>query len=138
MRVEERQRALLHGAALARSELHKVEHAGLGSLERTVEILAGVDVAAVLPLHLHERADGHGVGLAKVGTGSQDVEELVLLAELGKTGAQLGVDLLARGGQQRVHLLKAFIHVGERLVTLLLVEQLGGDQSADALRHLGL
>ena len=62
----------------------------------------------------------------------------MLLAELGKTGAQLGVDLLARGGQQRVHLLKAFIHVGERLVTLLLVEELGGDQNADALRHLGL
>lgn len=92
----------------------------------------------MLPLHLHERADRHGVGLAKVGAGAQDVEELVLLAELGKTGAQLGVDLLARGGQQRVHPLKAFIHVGERLVTLLLVEQLGGDQSADALRHLGL
>ena len=70
VRVEERQRALLHGAALARSELHKVEHAGLGSLERAVEVLAGVDVAAVLPLHLHERADGHGVGLAKVGAGS--------------------------------------------------------------------
>lgn len=67
VRVEERQRALLHGAALARSELHKVEYAGLGGLERAVEILAGVDVTAVLPLHLHERADCHGVGLAKVG-----------------------------------------------------------------------
>ena len=78
--------ALLHGAALARSELYKVEHAGLGSLERAVEVLAGVDVAAVLPLHLHERADRHGVGLAKL-VRTQDVEELVLLAELGKTGA---------------------------------------------------
>ena len=138
MRVEECQRALLHGSALARSELHKVEHAGLSGLKRAVEILAGVDVAAVLPLHLHERADCHGVGLAKVGAGAQDVEELVLLAEFGKTGTQLGVDLLARGGQQRVHLLKAGVHVGERLVALLLVEQFGGDQSADALRHLGL
>ena len=62
----------------------------------------------------------------------------MLLAELGKTGAQLGVDLLARSGQQRIHLLKAGVHVGERLVALLLVEQLGSDQSADALRHLGL
>ena len=138
MRAKERERALLHGAALARSKLHKVEHAGLGSLERAVEVLAGVDVAAVLPLHLHERADGHGVGLAKVGAGPQDIEELVLLAELGKAGAQLGVDLLAGGGQQRVHLLKALVHVGERLVAFLLVEQLGGDQGADALRHLGL
>ena len=86
VRVEERQRALLHGAALARSELYKVEHAGLGGLKRAVEVLAGVDIAAVLPLHLHKRADGHGVGLAKVGAGSQDIEELVLLAELGKTG----------------------------------------------------
>ena len=138
MRVEERKRALLHGAALAGAELHKVEHAGLGSLEGAVEVLAGVDVAAVLPLHLHERADGHGIGLAKVGAGTQDVEELVLLAKLGKAGAQLGVDLLARSGQQCVHLLEAGVHVGERLVALLLVEQLGGDQSADALRHLGL
>ena len=138
VRVEERKSALLHRTALARSDLHKVEHAGLGGLERAVEVLAGVDVAAVLPLHLHERADGHGVGLAKVGAGSQDVEELVLLAELGKAGAQLGVDLLAGGGQQCVHLLKAFVHVGERFVALLLVEQFGGDQSADALRHLGL
>ena len=113
MRVEERKRALLHGAALARSELHKVEHAGLGGLERAVEVLAGVDVAAVLPLHLHERADGHGVGLAKVGARAQDIEELVLLAELGKAGAQLGVDLLTGGGQQRIHLLEALIHVGE-------------------------
>ena len=131
MRVEERERTLLHGAALARSELYKVEHAGLGGFERTVEVLAGVDVAAVLPLHLHERADRHGIGLAKVGAGAQDIEELVLLAELGKAGAQLGVDLLACSGQQR-------IHVGECLVAFLLVEQLGGDQSADALRHLGL
>ena len=138
MRVEERKRALLHGAALARAKLHKVEHAGLGGLEGTVEVLAGVDVAAVLPLHLHERADGHGVGLAKVGAGPQDIEELVLLAELGKAGAQLGVDLLAGGGQQRIHLLEALIHVGECLVILLLVEQLGSHQSADALRHLGL
>ena len=125
MRVEERKGTLLHGAALARAELHKVEHAGLGSLERAVEVLARVDVAAVLPLHLHERADGHGIGLAKVGAGAQDIEELVLLAELGKAIAQLGADLLAGGGQQRVHLLKAGIHVGERLVALLLVEQLG-------------
>ena len=44
---------------------------------------------------------------------SQDIEELVLLAELGKAGAQLGVDLLAGGGQQRIHLLEALIHVGE-------------------------
>ena len=138
MRVEERKRALLHGAALASAELHKVEHAGLGGLEGAVEVLAGVDVAAVLPLHLHKRANRHGVGLAKVGAGTQDVEELVLLAELGEAGAQLGVDLLAGGGQQRVHLLEALVHVGERLVALLLVEQLGGDQSADALRHLGL
>ena len=138
MRVEERKSALLHGAALARAKLHKVEHAGLGGLEGTVEILAGVDVAAVLPLHLHERADGHGVGLAKVGSRAQDIEKLVLLAELGKAGAQLGVDLLAGGGQQRIHLLEALVHVGKRLVTLLLVEQLGSDQSADALRHLGL
>ena len=79
----------------------------------------------MLPLHLHERADGHGIGLAKVGAGAQDIEELVLLAELGKAITQLGVDLLAGGGQQRVHLLKAGIHVGERLVALLLVEQLG-------------
>ena len=138
MRVEERKSALLHGAALARAKLHKVEHAGLGGFERAVEVLAGVDVAAVLPLHLHERADGHGVGLAKVGSGAQDIEELVLLAELGKAGAQLGVDLLAGGGQQRIHLLEALVHVGECLVAFLLVEQLGGDQSADALRHLGL
>ena len=62
----------------------------------------------------------------------------MLLAELGKAIAQLGVDLLAGGGQQRIHLLEALVHVGKRLVTLLLVEQLGGDQSADALRHLGL
>ena len=62
----------------------------------------------------------------------------MLLAELGKAGAQLGVDLLAGGGQQRIHLLEALVHVGERLVAFLLVEQLGGDQSADALRHLGL
>ena len=62
----------------------------------------------------------------------------MLLAELGKAGAQLGVDLLAGGGQQRIHLLEALIHVGESLVTLLLVEQLGSHQSADALRHLGL
>ena len=138
MRVEERKSALLHGAALARAKLHKVEHAGLGGLKRAVEILAGVDIAAVLPLHLHERADGHGVGLAKVGAGTQDIEELVLLAELGKAGAQLGVDLLAGGGQQRIHLLEALVHVGECLVAFLLVEQLGGDQSADTLRHLGL
>ena len=138
VRVEKRQRALLHGAALARAKLHKVEHAGLGGLEGTVEVLARVDVAAVLPLHLHERADGHGVGLAKVGAGAQDVEELVLLAELGKAIAQLGVDLLAGSGQQRIHLLKAGVHVGKRLITLLLVEQFGGDQSADALRYLGL
>ena len=138
MRVEERQRALLHGAALARSELHKVEHAGLGGLEGAVEVLAGVDVAAVLPLHLHERADGHGIGLAKVGAGTKDIEELVLLAELGKAIAQLGVDLLAGGGQQRIHLLEALVHVSECLVAFLLVEQLGGDQSADALRHLDL
>ena len=103
-----------------------------------MEVLAGVDVAAVLPLHLHERADRHGVGLAKVGAGAQDIEELVLLAELGKAGAQLGVDLLAGGGQQRIHLLEALVHVGECLVAFPLVEQLGGDQSADALRHLGL
>ena len=138
MRVEERQRALLHGATLARSELHKVEHTGLGSLEGTVEILAGVDIAAVLPRHLHERADGHGVGLAKVGAGTKDIEELVLLAELGKAIPQLGVDLLAGSGQQGVHLLKAGVHVGECLVALLLVEQFGGNQSADALRNLGL
>ena len=138
MRVEERKSALLHGAALARSELHKVEYAGLGGFERAMEVLAGVDVAAVLPLHLHERADGHSVGLAKVGAGAQDIEELVLLAELGKAGAQLGVDLLTGGGQQRIHLLEALIHVGECLVAFLLVEQLGGDQSADALRHLSL
>ena len=138
MRVEERQRALLHGAALARSKLHKVEHAGLGGLERAVEILAGVDVAAVLPLHLHERADRHGVGLAKVGAGTQDIEELVLLTELGKAIAQLGVDLLTGSGQQRIHLLEALVHVGECLVAFLLVEQLGGDQSADTLRDLGL
>ena len=62
----------------------------------------------------------------------------MLLAELSKAGAQLGVDLLTGGGQQRIHLLEALIHVGECLVTLLLVEQLGGDQSADALRHLSL
>ena len=62
----------------------------------------------------------------------------MLLAELGKAIAQLGVDLLAGSGQQRVHLLKAGVHVGERLVALLLVEQLGGDQSADALRNFGL
>ena len=62
----------------------------------------------------------------------------MLLAELGKTGAELGVDLLTRGGQQRIHPLKAFVHVGECPVTLLLVEQLGSHQSADALRHLGL
>ena len=138
MRVEECERALLHGAALARSELHKVEHAGLGGLEGAVEVLAGVDVAAVLPLHLHERADRHGVGLAKVGAGAQDVEELVLLAELGKAGAQHGVDLFAGGGQQRIHLLEASVHVGERLVAFLLVEQLGSHQNADALRDLGL
>ena len=92
----------------------------------------------MLPLHLHERADGHGVGLAKVGSRAQDIEKLVLLAELGKAIAQLGVDLLAGSGQQRIHLLKAGVHVGERLVTLLLVEQLGSHQSADALRDLGL
>ena len=62
----------------------------------------------------------------------------MLLAELGKAGAQLGVDLLAGGGQQRIHLLEALVHVGECLVAFLLVKQLGGDQSADALRHLGL
>ena len=62
----------------------------------------------------------------------------MLLAELGKASAQLGVGLLAGGGQQRIHLLKAFVHVGECLVAFLLVEQLGGDQGADALRHLGL
>ena len=62
----------------------------------------------------------------------------MLLAELGKAGAQLGVDLLAGGGQQRVHLPEALVHVGECLVAFLLVEQLGGDQGADALRHLGL
>ena len=92
----------------------------------------------MLPLHLHERADSHGIGLAKVGAGTKDIEELVLLAELGKAIAQLGVDLLAGGGQQRIHLLKALVHVSECLVAFLLVEQLGGDQSADALRHLGL
>ena len=92
----------------------------------------------MLPLHLHERADRHGVGLAKVGAGAQDVEELVLLAELGKAIAQLGVDLFASSGQQRVHLLEASVHVGERLVALLLVEQLGSHQNADALRDLGL
>ena len=92
----------------------------------------------MLPLHLHERADRHGIGLAKVGAGAQDIEELVLLAELGKAGAQLGVDLLTGGGQQRIHLLEALIHVGECLVAFLLVEQLGGDQSADALRHFSL
>lgn len=92
----------------------------------------------MLPLHLHKRADGHGVGLAKVGAGTQDIEELVLLAELGKAIAQLGVDLLAGSGQQRIHLLEAGVHVGKRLVTLLLVKQFGGDQSADALRYLGL
>ena len=129
MRVEERERTLLHGAALARSELYKVEHAGLGGFERAVEVLAGVDVAAVLPLHLHERADGHSVGLAKVGAGTQDIEELVLLAELGKAIAQLGVDFLAGSGQQGIHLLKAGVHVGKRLVTLLLVEQLGSHQA---------
>ena len=62
----------------------------------------------------------------------------MLLAELGKAIAQLGVDLLAGSGQQGVHLLKAGVHVGERLVALLLVEQLSGDQSADTLRNLGL
>ena len=62
----------------------------------------------------------------------------MLLAELGKTGAQLGVDLLAGSGQQGIHLLKTGIHVGKRLVTLLLVEQLGSHQGADALRDLGL
>ena len=62
----------------------------------------------------------------------------MLLAELGKAIAQLGINLLAGSGQQRIHLLKAGVHIGERLVTLLLVEQFGGDQSADALRHLGL
>ena len=62
----------------------------------------------------------------------------MLLAELGKAGAQLGVDLLAGGGQQRIHLLEAGVHVGERLVALLLVEQFSGDQSTDALRNLGL
>ena len=92
----------------------------------------------MLPLHLHERADGHGVGLTKVWAGSQDIEELVLLAELGKAIAQLGVDLLAGSGQQGIHLLKTRIHVGKRLVTLLLVEQLGSHQGADALRDLGL
>lgn len=62
----------------------------------------------------------------------------MLLAELGKAVAQLRVDLLAGGGQQRVHLLKAGIHVGERLVAFLLVDQLGSHQNADALRDLGL
>ena len=62
----------------------------------------------------------------------------MLLAELGKAIAQLGVDLLAGSGQQRIHLLKAGVHVGKRLVALLLVEQFGGDQSADTLRYLGL
>ena len=62
----------------------------------------------------------------------------MLLAELGKAIAQLGVDLLTGSGQQRIHLLKALVHVSECLVAFLLVEQLGGDQSADTLRHLGL
>ena len=62
----------------------------------------------------------------------------MLLAELGKAIAQLGVDLFASSGQQRVHLLETGVHVGERLVALLLVEQLGSHQNADALRHLGL
>ena len=62
----------------------------------------------------------------------------MLLAELGKAIAQLGVDLLTGSGQQRIHLLKAGVHVGECLVTLLLVEQLGSHQDADALRNLGL
>ena len=62
----------------------------------------------------------------------------MLLAELGKAIAQLSIDLLTGSGQQRIHLLKAGVHVGECLVALLLVEQFGGDQSADTLRHLGL
>ena len=62
----------------------------------------------------------------------------MLLAELGKAIAQLGVDFLAGSGQQGIHLLKAGVHVGECLVTLLLVEQLGSHQDADALRNLGL
>ena len=62
----------------------------------------------------------------------------MLLAELGKAIAQLGVDLLAGSGQQGIHLLKAGIHVGECLVAFLLVKQFGSHQDADALRNLGL
>ena len=138
MGLEERQGALVHRTALARAHLQEVEDAILGSLKGAMEVLGRVDIAAVLPLHLHERADGEAVRLAKVGTAAQDIEELMLLAKLGKAIAQLGIYLFACGRQNLIHFGNTGIHVSEIGVALLLVEQLGRERQRDAGRDFGL
>ena len=138
MGLKERKRALVHSAALAGRHLQEVEHAGLGDLEGTVEVLTRMDVGAALPLHLHQRADGKSIGLAKDGTGTQDVEELMIPAKLGEAVAQLGVDLIASSGKNLVHLGDAVGHVCQICVAFLLVEDLCRKGQGDAGGNLGL
>ena len=138
MRLKERQGALVHSTALAGAHLQEVKNAILSSLEGAVEVLGRVDVAAVLPLHLHKRADSETVGLAKVGTAAQNIEELVLLAKFGKAIAQLGIYLLACRGKNLIHLGNTGIHIGEIGVALLLIEQLCRKRQRNASGDLGL
>ena len=138
MRLKERQGALVHSTALAGAHLQEVKNAILSSLEGAMEVLGRVDVAAVLPLHLHKRADSETVGLAKVGTAAQNIEELVLLAKLGKTIAQLGIYLLTCRGKNLIHLGDTGIHIGKIGVALLLIEQLGRKRQRNASGDLSL
>ena len=103
-----------------------------------MEVLGRVDVTAVLPLHLHKRADSETVGLAKVGTAAQNIEEFVLLAKLGKAIAQLGIYLLACRGKNLIHLGDTGIHIGKIGVALLLIEQLCRKRQRNASGDLGL
>ena len=137
MGLEEGQRPLVHHPGGGGTHLQEVEHARLGALEGAVEIFAGVDVAAVLPLHLHQAADGKAVGLAEVGAGAQDVEELVLLAQVGELLAQLGVHLHLGFLDDAVHLGDAFHQRVVLVKAFLGLDELGGQHGADAQRHLG-
>ena len=103
-----------------------------------MEVLAGVDVAAVLPLHLLQGADREAVGLAKGGAGAQDVEELVLLAQGGKALAQLGVALGLGGDQDGVHLGDALDQGVIDVEALLGTDELGGKHQAEGSGLLGL
>ncbi len=132
------QRADGEAVGLRETHLEEIKHAGLGALERPVEVLPRMDVGAVLPLHLLQRADGEAVGLREIGTGTQDVEERVLLAQGREALPQLLVHLDACGGQDLVHHGDALVQVVEVGIALLLVEQLAGEKQGYARGDLEL